>query len=104
MALSTFEIYEKLTFIINSGIGRDKCCRFIQYFIMAFLSSLEQKSAEYTRLVDRLSKLRVSMSQTRKVLRFGKEIPIIQDIHFRIVQHQKQPVRMVLTKTLSDLA
>lgn len=44
------------------------------------------------------------MSQTRKVLRFGKEIPLITGINSRLQAHQKSPQRMILTRTISDIA
>jgi hypothetical protein len=62
MAPSTFELFEKLAYIINSGIGRDKCCRLVQYAVMGFLPALREQGQHYSRLVDRLSKLRTSMS------------------------------------------
>jgi hypothetical protein len=87
MSTPIIEIFEKMTVIINSGLGRDKCCRIIQYFIMGILPSLTAKGAHYSSLVQRLSKLKTSMSQTRKVLRFGKEIPLITGIHSRLQAH-----------------
>ena len=70
-------VLEKLINIINSGAGRDKTCRVIQYSLMALLPILKARGAHFNVLVDRLSKLKSSMSHTRKVLRFFKEIPLI---------------------------
>lgn len=44
------------------------------------------------------------MSATRKVLRFGKEIPLITGIHARLVAHEKSPQRMVFWRTISDMS
>ena len=99
-----FKIFVNITHIINSGIGRDKCCRIIQYFLMGILPALQAKGAHYNNLVQRLSKLKSSMSMVRKVLRFGKEIPLITGIRNRLILHAKEPQRMVLTKTISDIA
>lgn len=44
------------------------------------------------------------MSQTRKVLRFGKEIPLITGIRTRLLAHEKSPQRMVFWRTVSDIA
>ena len=104
MSARVIEIFDKMTYIINSGIGRDKCCRIIQYAIMGLIPTMQAKGAHYSDLVSRLSKLRVSMSQTRKVLRFGKEIPLITGIRNRLIAHEKTPQRMVFWRTISDIA
>jgi len=44
------------------------------------------------------------MSQTRKVMRFGLEIPLIKGIRERLIQHEKSPVRMIFWKTISDIS
>lgn len=103
-SLPIFTLMEKMTYIINSGIGRDKACRIIQYFLMGILPALQAKGAHYNNLVQRLSKLKGSMSQTRKVLRFGKEIPLITGIRNRLALHEQTPQRMILTRTISDIA
>mmetsp|Transcript_14099 Transcript_14099/g.17797 ORF Transcript_14099/g.17797 Transcript_14099/m.17797 type:complete len:148 (+) Transcript_14099:245-688(+) len=90
--------------IINSGAGRDKMCRVIQYSIMALLPMLKARGAHFNELSDRLGKLKSSMSATRKVLRFGKEIPLITNIRNNLAKHEVSPVRMMLYKVLNDLA
>jgi len=80
-------LFDKLTYYINTRVGRDKVCRIIQYFIMGCIPTLNAKGAHYSSLVQRLTKLRVSMSQTRKVLRFGNEIPLITGIYNRLQAH-----------------
>lgn len=44
------------------------------------------------------------MSQTRKVLRFGKEIPLITGIRNRLIAHEKSPQRFIFWRTISDIA
>jgi len=95
---------EKMTNIINTGAGRDKSCRIIQYAIMGILPTLKARGAHYNELSDRLGKLRGSMSATRKVLRFGKEIPLITNIRNNLAKHEVTPQRMILYKVLNDLA
>ena len=65
---------------------------------------LTAKGAHYSNLVSRLSKLRASMSLTRKVLRFGKEIPLITGIRNRLIAHEQTPQKMVFWRTISDIS
>lgn len=74
--------------IINSGAGRDKMCRLIQYFLHALTPVLAPRGAHFKDLIERLTKLKGSMSHCRKVLRFGKEIPLIINIRNRLQQHE----------------
>jgi hypothetical protein len=71
---------------------------------MMITPKLQAKGAHYNDLVQRLTKLRGSMSQTRKVMRFGLEIPLIKGIRERLIQHEKSPVRMIFWKTISDIS
>ena len=43
------------------------------------------------------------MGLTRKVMRFGIQIPAIIEIYKRIKENQKSPVKMFLTQTLADI-
>lgn len=95
-------LLEKMINIINTGAGRDKTCRIIQYSIMAFLPLLKARGAHFNELVVRLSKLKSSMSMTRKVLRFGKEIPLITGMRNKLADHEVSPQRMITYKMLSD--
>lgn len=96
-------ILENLINMINSGVGRDKMCRIIQYTIMAFLPYMKARGAHMNELVGRLSKLKSSMSMTRKVLRFGKEIPLITGIRNKLALHEVTPQRAIFYRVLSDL-
>ena len=96
-------ILEKLINMINSGVGRDKMCRIIQYTIMAFLPLIKARGAHMNDTVARLSKLKSSMSMTRKVLRFGKEIPLITNIRNKLALHEVTPQRAIFYRVLSDL-
>ena len=104
MSQTLFDLLQKTIYIINSGVGRDKCCRIIQYFIMAIQPMLAAKGAHYHDLLNRLLRLKSSMSAARKVLRFGKEIPLITGIRQRLQAHEKSPQRMVFWRTISDIS
>lgn len=47
--------------------------------------------------------IRGSMGMTRKIMRFGLEIPIIIGIIKRIKQHNKSPQKMIFIQTLADI-
>lgn len=70
---------------------------------MALLPILKARGAHFNELSDRLGKLKSNMSMTRKVLRFGKEIPLITGIRNKLALHEVSPQRMILYKVLSDL-
>jgi hypothetical protein len=44
------------------------------------LPTLESEGERYSLFLKRLNRLEVSMSVTRKVLRFGKELPLAKNI------------------------
>ena len=70
---------------------------------MALLPLMKARGAHFNELIGRLAKLKSSMSMTRKVLRFGKEIPLITGIRNRLASHEVAPQRMILYRVLSDL-
>lgn len=43
------------------------------------------------------------MSITRKVLRFGRIIPVLNNIRNRFAENDKKPVNMLFTRTMADL-
>ena len=45
------QLCEKMQHIINSGIGRDKCCRVIQYFLLYLIPVLDKAGAHQQDLV-----------------------------------------------------
>ena len=51
---------------------------------------------------ERLDKLGSNMSLTRKVLRFGKPLPLLKAIMDRTTDHQKKPVRNFWMRNLDD--
>ncbi len=104
MSQVVFDFFDKIIYMLSTRLGRDKTCRVIQYFLMMITPKLQAKGAHYNDLVQRLTKLRGSMSQTRKVMRFGLEIPLIKGIRERLIQHEKSPVRMIFWKTISDIS
>lgn len=72
-------------------MGRDKSCRVIQYFIKFLVPMLAKQGPRYLDLKERLELLGSNMSLTRKVLRFGKPIPLVKGIMDRIKEHEKKP-------------
>lgn len=84
-------MFDKVLYILQTGIGRDKCCRIIQYSIMGLIPTLQAKGEHLTDLISRLNRLKSGMSQTRKVLRFGKEIPLISGIRKRFQDNESIP-------------
>ena len=67
-------------------------CRFVQYFIKFMLPTLESEGERYSLFLKRLGRLEVSMSVTRKVLRFGKPLPLVKKIIERLNKPQSQPI------------
>ena len=96
------QIINKMQAILTTSAGRDKLCRIVQYFLMAMLPSIKAKGRD--ELYIRLNKFKTQMSLTRKLLRFGKELPLITNIHNNIAQNKQSPVRMLVWKILNDLA
>ena len=68
---------------------------------MGVIPSLQARGAHYSNLIARLEKLKGSMSLSRKVFRFGKEIPLLCGIRSRI--KAQEPQTMVVTRTLGDI-
>jgi hypothetical protein len=60
--------------LMKTYAGREKVCRIIQFFLM-FLLPLHNKDAS-----QKLSIIAFNAAQTRKVLRFGLEFPLITKI------------------------
>lgn len=77
-------------------------CRFIQYFIKFLVPILRTRGTAVDN-IDKLERVQSNMSLTRKVLRFGKPLPLIKAIIDRFKQHEKSPVRNILLRTLSDI-
>ena len=85
---------------------------------MAALPKLKARGSHFDEFISRLAKFKTSMSMTRKVLRFGKEIPLIVGIRNKLAatsysstysndpaSANNQPQqRMILYRILSDLA
>ena len=69
---------------------------------MALLPILKSRGPHFDEFIIRLTKLKSNMSMVRKVLRFGKEIPLITGMRDRIRAHEVSPQRMILFKSLSD--
>ena len=98
------EFLEKLAPFTNTHSGREKSIRFMQYFTSFLIPTLksDSNSVKMKQILQKIDLLKSSMSMTRKVLRFGVEIPILINIIKRIKQHQKTSVKMIFIQTLSD--
>ena len=81
---SYYQALESTLGIVNSRQGRDKVCRVIQYFIKFVLPTLESQGERYSLFITKVNKLHDSMSLTRKVLRFGKQLPLLKNIINRV--------------------
>ena len=97
------DVIENSLKLINTQLGRDKACRFVQYFVKFIVPTIAAQGPAYADTKDRLEKLQSNMSLTRKVLRFGKPLPLIKGIIDRFKAHEKKPVRNVMLRTLADI-
>jgi Peroxisomal biogenesis factor 11 (PEX11) len=76
----------------------------VQYFIKFIVPIIAARGAQHNDTKERLEKLQANMSLTRKVLRFGKPLPLVKAIMDRFKTHEKTPVRNILLRTISDLS
>lgn len=104
MSQQVNDLIENSLKLINTQLGRDKTCRFVQYFIKFIVPMIAARGAQYNDTKDRLEKLQSNMSLTRKVLRFGKPLPLVKQIMDRFNSHTKSPVRNVFLRTIADIA
>jgi hypothetical protein len=58
---------------------------------MGLIPMLKARGTHLDDLIARLNRLKSGMSQTRKVLRFGKEIPLISGIRKRLLDNETSP-------------
>jgi hypothetical protein len=63
---------------------------------------MANKGPTATDYKERIEKLGANMSLTRKVLRFGKPLPLVKAIIDRIAEHQKKHVRNFWLRNLDD--
>jgi len=79
------EFIDRVIALLNKTPGRDKCCRYWQYFIRIIqkvVTLLRDKSPDadkpkYDNINTLLESFRQVMGMTRKVLRWGQEFPLI---------------------------
>ncbi len=76
----------------------------MQYFIKFIVPIIAARGPQHNDTKERLEKLQGNMSLTRKVLRFGKPLPLVKAIMDRFKQHQKSPVRNITLRTISDIS
>ena len=97
---------DKVAPLTNTHGGREKSIRFIQYFstfLMPTAKQLYKPGDQLTKLLAKLLMLKNNMSLTRKVFRFGGEIPTILNIINRFRTHQTTAVKMIFYSTLNDI-
>lgn len=95
----------------NTHVGREKLVRLIQYFLLFFIPAMtdrkarlpESRQAALAHLIEKLQIVYKQCSLTRKVLRFGYQVPWLIGILRRFREHQKSPVKMILIQTLADI-
>ena len=97
---------DRVTKVFQMESGRDKICRFIQYFFM-FLSPV-LKDLGLVEVAGQLDIIRSSMSFVRMAMRFEKPYPLLKRISLR--HSSDQPVHfqdhdpLAALRTLSDLS
>lgn len=105
------QLLQKSAPLFNTHAGRDKVIRLIQYFLLFLLPTLKDRMSRlgpgardvYEKIVMKMAILYTQCSLTRKVLRFGMQIPLILGMSRRFQEHQKAPVKMILFQTLADV-
>ena len=71
--MSRNNILDKMDIVMKTTAGRDKTCRFVQYFIK-FLIPLIKIRKNQPNLIEKLKNLAGSMSTFRQIIRFFKPI------------------------------
>ena len=69
----------------NTHVGREKMVRIIQYFLLFFIPAMMdrgkglsgERAARHQKLIEKLQILAKQCSLTRKVMRFGIQVPTI---------------------------
>lgn len=78
------EPVDKFIAMLNSTTGRDKLCRWVQYFSKfaagLLINSMLFGQGKNKALAAKISALSANMSLTRKVLRFGRPISVFKDL------------------------
>jgi len=94
--------------LTNTHSGREKMARFLQYFLTYLAKATQDKNeVEKSRALEKMAAkmliIKANMSLTRKVMRFGMQIPIALNIAKRFEQHKKEPVKYIYLQTLADI-
>jgi len=98
------DVFDNSMKLINTRVGRDKTCRIIQYFLKFIVPILATQGDKYGTLKEKFEKLGSNMSLTRKVLRFGSYIPLIQNMTKRLQDYNPRNKGLVFWRTISDLS
>ena len=60
--------------IFDTQVGREKAIRLVQYFLMFYIPEARENKSKY---LEKCNIIERNCGLTRKVLRFGLEIPIV---------------------------
>eukprot|EP00347_Sterkiella_histriomuscorum_P001499 403371800 len=102
--MSAYDLLENSLRLINTQQGREKTCRLLHYFIKFIIPILTTQGVRFQELIEKLQKLKNSMSITRKVLRFGMPLTYAHDIISRFKTHERKGVKMIFWRTLQDIS
>ena len=89
--------------VFTTHSGREKLARLIQYLLGVIIPTLQKRQpsgrlietagrstdqeARILKLIAKMAIIKSSMSMTRKVMRFGQQVPILIGIIQRLVDH-----------------
>ena len=76
-------LMEKLSPVINTHAGREKSVRIMQYLMMFLIPTLQNMKG-IKNILEKLNIIKSQMSLTRKVMRFGMQIPLLLGVWKRI--------------------
>ena len=105
----------KLSPLFSTHAGREKLVRFLQYFFMFWIPTLERRkrklietsgqahNEQMETLIRKMGIIKGSMGMTRKVMRFGAQIPMLVNIIRRLRSHKQNPVKMLFAQTMADV-
>ena len=88
-----YKLLEGIAPILQSHAGREKSCRIIFYYLMFLIPTLQKLKGKRALtdkealLLQNLDKVKGNMSMSRKIFRFGMQIPIFLGIMKRLRDH-----------------
>ena len=86
-----YKLLEGISPILQSHSGREKTCRIIFYYLMFLIPTLtklkDKKTDRELKILKNLELVKGNMSLSRKIFRFGLQIPIFLGIVKRLKEH-----------------